>query len=660
MSVLGNGITALNAFRTQLVTTSHNIANVNTEGYSRQVVELGTMPESPITAGYLGNGVQVEGIKRQFDQFLMDRVRSYTSGSEDYQVFLDRASRVDDILADPDSGLSQAMQSFFNSVQDVADDPTSTATRSVMLSSANILANRFYSVYEFLESMRTEINQDMKVLVNEANTLGESIALINTQIEVALGQSGGQPPNDLLDRRDVLITELSKLVNVTAVESGEGAVNVFIGSGQALVIGSKAFNLDTTVNEAEPDRINITLEAGGGISNDITSSLSGGKLGGYFRFRNDVLDPTSNALGRLAMGLGSTFNDQHKLGMDLNGELGRDFFTVPDVFDTSSVQSMVLANPLNNGGLISITGIDEANLTTSDYELKYNGTSWEITDRQTGTTTNQLGGGNITFGGLTIDVNVAPATNDSYIIRPTRQASRSFAVEILDGKEIAAASPISVSAGNTTLNPPSINSGTASISNSGLISPLSGTDISGVPITITYDDTIDTFIVSGGHTLSPNTYADDGSDSRNTYELTINGLGTFAFALSGIPSNGDVFTFGDNTGGVGDNRNMRKLADFQFEKTMLENTSGNATTSFSGLYSNLIGEVGSKTRQGIINNDTQIKLKEQAVTSLDSISGVNLDEEAASLVTFQQAYQAASQIIRISNTLFDSLLNSVR
>jgi len=172
MSVLSTGITALNAFRAQLATTANNVANVNTEGYSRQITNLSTLPSTYTTPGYIGNGVQVSEIRRQFDGFLMDRVRLYTSSSEDNQVYLEKASRVDDVMADPDAGLSRALQDFFNSIQDVADDPTATSTRDVMLSSANILADRFHSVHEFLEGMRAEINQDMEILVQEANTLG--------------------------------------------------------------------------------------------------------------------------------------------------------------------------------------------------------------------------------------------------------------------------------------------------------------------------------------------------------------------------------------------------------------------------------------------------------------------------------------------------------
>ncbi len=324
MGVLEVGITALNAFRSQLTTTSHNVANVNTEGYTRQVVQLGTLPPNFTGVGYIGNGVKVEEVARQFDQFLAERVRTYTSSYAESEVYLDRASRIDNILADPDAGLSVALQNFFNSVQDVADDPSSVTTRDVMLSSATILSDRFHSVFNFMESMRSEVNQDVETLVQQVNRLSENIAQVNAAIQSTTGNGS---PNDLLDKRDQLINELSELVSVTTVQEDSGAMNVYIGNGQGLVIGTNTFSLATKINDNEPDRVEIVLNTGS-QPYEITNSLKGGMLGGYLRFRQEVLDPAENALGRLATGLAFAFNEQHQLGVDLNGNLGNEFFNI--------------------------------------------------------------------------------------------------------------------------------------------------------------------------------------------------------------------------------------------------------------------------------------------------------------------------------------------
>ncbi len=649
MGVLSTGITGLNAFRSQLTTTAHNVANVNTEGYSRQVVGLSTLPPTLEGVGYVGTGVQVSEIRRQFDAFLMDRVRVHTASKEDFQVYLDRASRVDDLIADPDAGLSGAMQMFFNAVQDVADGPTSTATRDVMLSSANVLADRFHAMHDFLEGLRSEINQDLEVLVGEANSLTESIAQLNHEIQLAVNGTGDSP-NDLLDRRDQVITQLSELVSVTTVAQDNGAINVFLGNGQGVVIGARSFTLATTINNAEPDRLDVTLESGGGNASVITNFLSGGKFGGYFRFRENVLDPTENALGRLAMGLGTFFNEQHQLGMDLNGALGKEMFNVPDPTDPTDVYGQQMLALVQ--GSASITNINVAELSTADYELRYDG-SWNLYDRslQTSQVVVPNAANEIIFDGITLNVG-APGTwtlGDNFIIKPTRLAARAFNVEINDAREIAAASPVAV-----TKNVVGINS-TAEISDSGLISPLDpAADFTGLPITLTYN--AGGLTVSGG-TVTPATY-NAATDSGGTYVIDIPNLGDFSFKITGTLSDGDTFDFDYNPSGVGDNRNALELAALQTDKTMRNDTSGQPTSSFVGLYSSMIGDVGSKTRQAMINTETQSRLKEQSVTAMDEVSGVNLDEEAANLVHFQQAYQAATQVIRVSNQLFDSLLNA--
>ena len=670
MGVLSTGITGLNAFRSQLTTTAHNVANVNTEGYSRQIVGLSTLPATNTQLGAIGNGVQISEIRRQFDQFLMDRVRTYTSSSQEYEIFLDRASRIDDIIADPDAGISKALQDFFNSAQDVADDPTSTATRDVMLSSAGVLTDRFHSVHEFMEGLRFEINQDIGVLVGEANALAESVADLNAQIQLYINASGGTQPNDLLDRRDKVITDLAELVNITTSQQKDGTVNVFMGNGQGIVIGARSFALSTQINNSEPDRLDITLEGGGGTAGVVTEFLSGGKFGGYLRFREEMLDPTENAIGRLAMGLGTFFNQQHQLGMDLNGDLGQDFFDIPDPTDAADIygQRMLLSSV---GSPVTIKSLNVAEFSTADYELtNASATTWTLFNRQTGQTstltqfddpaTAAVNDWVIEFDGIKIDVaSNPPAVGDFYIVRPTREAGRAIETLLNDARQIAAASPIGISEGPRVAAPAGPNTGTADISSAVLTSRTGNTLLAG---NVTMEFTGAAFTVSPGGLATPSPIA---YTPGQPMDITITGLGVFSVTITGTPNVGDRFTLAtnsDNLGGdiaVGDNRNALKLAALQTEKTMRNDTSGNPTSNFVSLYSSLIGEVGSSTRQAIIGSNTQERLKEQSVTALDEVSGVNLDEEAANLVHFQQAYQAATQVIRVSNQLFDSLLNSV-
>lgn len=659
MGILETGITGLNAFRSQLTTTSHNIANVNTEGYSRQIVGLGTLPATNTRIGAIGNGVQITEIRRQFDQFLMDRLRTYTSSDADFQIFYDRASRVADLIADQDAGLSGAMQGFFNSVQDLADNPTSSSTRDVLLSNANILVDRFHTMHDFLEGLRTEINQDMEVLVGDANSYTASIANLNEQIQLYVNGSGGETPNDLLDRRDTVITKLSEMVNITTVEQDDGTINVFLGNGQGVVIGTRSFQLGTQVNPAEVDRLDVTLEGGGGSVGIITNFLSGGKLGGYVRFRDEILDPTENAIGRMALGLGTLFNEQHQLGMDLNGALGKDFFYVPDYQTPDANGSQMLLEVQTGGTPASITNIDVAELDTADYEVStLDGTNWTILNRETGliTTKTAVAGPPdlLTFGGLNdvaIEMDVTGAVaDDTYIVRPTRIVARAIDVQLLDGREVAAASPVRVSEG--------IQTGTAEVSSYGLLTRDPANTLLGAPVTLTFSTPPDQFNISTGGSVA--------YTSGQEMTIAIANLGDFGLTINGTPAAGDTFildTNSDNTGnpiGTGDNRNALQLAALQTAKTMRNDStaSANPTSSFVNLYSSLIGEVGADTRQALISSNTQARLKDQAETALDEVVGVNLDEEAAKLVSFQQAYQASAQVIRVSNQLFDSLLNS--
>jgi flagellar hook-associated protein 1 FlgK len=662
MGVLEVGITALNAFRTQLTTTSHNVANVNTEGYTRQIADLGTLPPNVQGGQYIGSGVRVEQVKRQFDQFLVDRVRQYTATDEESQIYLSRAQRVDNIIADPDAGLSVALQDFFNSVQDVADDPSSVTTRDVLLSNANILTDRFHSVFEFMESMRSEVNQDMEVLVQEANKIAESIADINSAIQTASASLGGSQPNDLLDKRDQLINNLSELVAVKTVAQSDGAVNVYIGNGQALVVGTENYTLGTQINDAEPDRLDIILKGSGGVGNVVTQSLSGGMLGGFLKFRQEVLDPAENALGRLATGLAYAFNEQHELGMDLNGDLGGKFFVIPNPdpaennADQSYLDQMLLEVTNTNSRTIYVEAIDPGQLSTSDYELKYDGTDWVLRNRETQSsqTVTPNGSNQIIFDGVTVNIGAAAYANgDLFVIRPTRLASRAFEMAIGDARQIAAASPVAIEQEAT-------NTGSAKIVNDVLQKPLTTATLASFDVELTYSSGTGLLSVSSSTPAGSSIATDPGV--VNGYILSIQGLGDLKFQLSGAAANGDIFSFSRDITDpvpVGDNRNMLQLADLRSAKTMREDSNGNGTSNFTNLYSSLIGDVGSKTRQAMINNATQQRLREQSETAFDEVSGVNLDEEAANLVHFQQAYQAASQVIRVSNQLFDSLLNAI-
>ena len=313
--IINIGVSALNAFKRQMETTGHNIANVNTEGYSRQVVQLDARSPQISAQGYVGSGVEVASIRRSYDSYLATRVRDYTSSYEEFAVFEQRARQIDNVLADSAAGIDDTLQQFFASVNDVADDPTSIPARSVMLNRASQLADRFNALDGWLEDIRHQLNGDLEREVGEINALAQSLASVNTRIGALNGTPGGIP-NDILDERDKLIDDLSKFTNVSTLEQGDGSMNVFVGTGQALVVGGNYNTLAVTNNTQAADHKELVIRQSGGLTVNVTQQMTGGSLGGLLRFRDEVLDESQNALGRVAIGIASFFNAEHATGMD--------------------------------------------------------------------------------------------------------------------------------------------------------------------------------------------------------------------------------------------------------------------------------------------------------------------------------------------------------
>lgn len=420
-SLLNTGLSALNTFQLQLSTTGHNIANVNTEGYSRQRAELSTLPAQGTGSGFIGSGVKVDTITRAYDDFIVNRFRDITSTSSEATIYNDRASILDNLLGDTDAGMSGAMQNFFNAMQDVADDPTSLPAREALLSEANILVSRFQGLDGIMTDMRTQVNNDLDTFVSEVNTIAQSIANVNDEILNAKGSFNQQDPNDLLDQRDLLIEQLSELVSVDVLEQDNGAINVFIGNGQPLVLGPTVNQLDVQVDPSIADQRNIVLVDSTGTQVNITRQISGGKLGGLLNFSSEVLDPAQNALGRLAIGMASLINDEHLTGMDLNGQLGT------TLFDVASPQLLTnLATPSMTASLV-----DPTQLTGTDYRMRYTDPNTvNVTRVDTGVTTSlsfdalNIPGGNptgvnIVNGVLLTETDLAaPAAGTSLTIDP--------------------------------------------------------------------------------------------------------------------------------------------------------------------------------------------------------------------------------------------------
>ncbi len=625
--IFGIAVSGLNAAQAGLVTTGHNIANANTPGYHRQSIVQAA--ETPLFtgAGFFGQGVNVDNVLRSYSEFLESQVIRSDARSSYLSTYGAQLAQIDNLLADPAAGLSPALQEFFSAVNDVAANPASVPSRQALLSGGEALLARFDALDDRLSELFGSVNTQITSTVNSINGYAREIANLNGRIVVA--QSNPLlPANDLLDQRDQLIVELNKLVGTTVVPQGDGTINVFVGNGQNLVVGSQSFRLTPMPSVDDPARLEVGYQTGAGMVPIAAGSLQSGSLGGLLAFRNESLQEVQNALGRIAIGLARTFNDQHRLGQDLNGAIGTNFFAEP--------QPVITARSANTGSaVVSAVLMDASALTTSNYRLSWSGGNYQLTRLSDNTTTTYATLPQ-TVDGLTINLSSgAPAAGDSFLIEPTRYAARDLAMALTDTAKIAAGAPLRTAA---TL----ANTGSATIS-AGTVNAPPPTSVNLQQlVTITFTGAT-TFSVSGtgtGNSVGV-AYTSGGNITYNGWTLQI----------SGTPAAGDTFTITANSGGIADNRNAALLAGLQ-----VRNTLAGGTASYQGAYSQLTSSVGNAMHQIDISAVAQDSLTEQARQTQQSLSGVNLDEEAANLIRYQQAYQASSKVIEIASKLFDSLL----
>lgn len=359
--IFSTAVSGLIAYKTAISTTSNNITNVNTDGYSRQRTILETRPGEITGVGSIGTGVDVSEVQRLSNQFDVELINQYQSSFSRLETLGDLATRIDDVIADPDSNLTPALDDFFSSVNDVTNDPTSNAPRQVMLGQGEVLVERFNFLAGQMNQLDQEVDTRLSFVVNDINALANDIANLNDSIVRSLSLAN-TPPSDLLDKRDILLKELSGKVEVNAVGQANGAVNVFIGTGQLLVANGDTFKLEVGYDQLQPDRFSVYLNSGFSTA-DVSQNLTGGEVGGLLDFRNNILDPAINRLGRVAIAISTSFNDVHRSGLDLNANVGDSFFS----FDTQSPQ---ITNNTAAGNLLVEVGGSTA-LANSGYRLEY-------------------------------------------------------------------------------------------------------------------------------------------------------------------------------------------------------------------------------------------------------------------------------------------------
>ena len=639
MAIFGISVSALNAAQAGLATTSNNIANANTPGYSReQIVQTQMLPQNT-GSGFMGQGVSVSTVQRQYDQFLTAQVLAAQTQSSNLNTQLGLSQQVSNLLGDSSGGLTPTLQDFFTAANGVANAPQSVPARQAMIGSAQTLVGRFQSLSQNLNQIRDGLNGQISNSVTQINSDASQIATLNAQIVQAQANNPNQPPNALLDQRDQLVNQLSQQIRVSTISQGDGSVNVYIGNGQGLVLGNKTMALQTVTSSTDPTALEVAYSNNGSAIPIQQNSLQGGNLGGYITFRQTVLDPAINALGRIAMGFADTFNQQQQKGTDLNGALGTSMFTMATPRVTPSSSNV-------GNGVLTATVSSTSALTGHDYSVQFDGSNYIVYDTtsnsavQSFTPAQLAAGQTVTGTGVTLQLtagSVANVAGDAFLVRPTVDGASNIGLNITDPAKIAASSPVAA-------NAPTTNLGTATIAPASVTGGLPLNANLQQPVTITFNNPPTTFNVTGTGTGNPTNVAYTAGAT-----ISYNGWST---QISGSPSAGDTFTVTQNTNATADGSNILQMAALQTANTLV-----NGTTSYQGAYAQLIAQVGTQTSQLTSTSQAQTSLLTQVTNSQQAVSGVNLDEEAANLLRYQQAYQAAGKAMQIANTMFDTILN---
>lgn len=660
-SLLAIGKTGLYAAQAALSTTGHNITNANVAGYSRQVVVQATAAALNTGVGFMGTGTQISQIKRYSDDFLNTQVRNAQASTSGLESYYSQIKQIDNLLADTTSGLTPATQGFFKGIQDMAANRASVPSRQAMLSSAETLATRLNDLDARLGQIREGVNSEIESSVTAINTYAKQIAKLNDQIGT-YASSEQRPPNDLLDQRDQLVLELNKYIKADARPGDNNSLTVSIGNGQPLVVGQDSFQLAAIASPTDLSRLEVGYQIGGNVSLLPDGALPGGKLGGALEFRSTTLDKAQSQLGKIAVGLAFEFNKQHELGLDQNGQPGKPFFHIAAGVVGASINNAkgTAADPAAE---VEARIVDPSKLSDNDYEIKFKDGKYDVVSlpgRQAVGSVEPDADGNATLvvNGVELTFSERPREGDTFMVRPTINGAADFKVLINDVSQIAAAAPI------LGEDLPS-NTGTGKISDTRVDSDFLDTPPA-LPITLTFNkgtagppatpDTLTGF--PAGETIYR--VDDKGNKTEITGPVEFENGATYSFGgisvtMTGAPNGGDQFKIADNSSGVGDTRNIAALGELQ-----TRNIFNGGTATLQSSYAQMVSEVGNKTREVQINAAAGNAQLAQAQGAQADVSGVNLDEEATNLIKYQQAYQAASKVMQIAGTIFDSLLSISR
>jgi flagellar hook-associated protein 1 FlgK len=627
--------TGVQASQAQLGVTSNNIANANTEGYNRQVATQSSLESQRLGNNFYGTGTYVSDVKRVYNEFAARELRIGQTSMSAAETSYSKLSELDQIYSQIGKMVPENLNNFFASINSVADLPTDLGIRTNSLSSAQQLAAGLNQMQSQLDGQVKQTNSQIESITTRINEISKELGNINLELMKSQDQD-----SQVLDKQDALILELSQYAQVNVIALDTGAKSIMLGGSVMLVSGEVSMSMGISTGDPYPNEPRINASIGDKTLN-IDPSKLGGQLGALFSFRDDTLLPASTELGQLALGIADTFNEMQSKGFDLNGDVGSDIFR--DINDPLMASGRVGSNSTNSGTAAMSVNIDDVGaLSGSTYQLSFTtANGYQLTDNQTGKVSNlTLSGTQLTSSaGFSINVAGGPiADGDKFEIRPTAGAAAGLKVVMTDPKGIAAAGP--------TLTSASTNLGNTSVSLNSMDSTVAGFQV-GSTITFKLDTTTPTTFQAfnaAGTEIGTGPYSYSGNN--------INAFG-MDFDITGSGTS-NSFTF-DLAFAEGNNNNAVEMAKLSDVKLM-----NNGTGTLTSVFENTKLDIGSQTKSAEVRVGSATAIYQQASTRVQSESGVNLDEEAANLLRFQQSYQAAARIMTTAQTIFDTLLSSVR
>ena len=649
-ALMSAGLRGMLANYAALQTTGHNIANAAVEGYSRQRAEFATASGQFTGAGFFGRGVNVQTVARSHSSMLTREANGARSLSAMDQARYAALQDLENVFPLGEQGVGQTMGRFLNALVDVASAPSEGASRQVVIARAGETAKRFATSAEQLDGVQVSLNEQLKDVVDTVNTLTSGIAEVNRRI--AANQGLGHQPNNLLDERDRLESQLSQHVAVTTIPADDGTLGVFIAGGQRLVLNTNSSLLAVVSDPEDISRSAIAISDSGFVRVLPDGTLGGGALAGLMEFQNHDLVAARTQLGQMAAGFAQAINDQQALGLDMGNPPGSG---VP-IFATGG--TLVVPNTGNervalSGGWVAQVGLtvaDATQLQASEYELRADPAGspgvWQLTRRADGLVRSVADGD--TVDGFTLSLgSPQPATTDRFLLQPVSRMASGMRAALTDPRGIAAASPVTASVAKA-------NTGTATVASlrvvNTAIDPEQTASISFTSNAGDYnwelrDRTSNALLSSGSGTWTAG------------QPIALNG---FELSLSGVPRNGDALSVAKTAFPGSNNGNALALvalrdADLLGRSLQINGQLGGGR-SFSDAYAATLADVGVRTQGAKTSADISVVVANQTEQARASSSGVNLDEEAARLLAFQQSYQAAAKVLQVAQSVFDTLL----